>query len=230
MSGLTIAIGDIHGYDVALRAVLDQIGPSGSDTVITLGDYVDRGPNSREVLEILIELQGQVHLVPILGNHDEMMLSIWQGDHHLFDDWLHYGGAATLESYGLTTLDGVPEHHIRFLQECRTYLETPTHIFLHANYIENRPLSEQDVFTLRWESLRQRLPGPHRSGKKAIVGHTAQRNFEILDLGYLVCIDTCCYGGGWLTALDVESGQVWQADAQGRTRRWVLDSFNTSPG
>lgn len=230
MSRLTVAIGDIHGYDVALCAVLDQIGPTRDDTIVTLGDYVDRGPNSRGVLEILIDLQDRVHLVPILGNHDEMMLSIWEGDRDLFDDWLHYGGAATLQSYDLTTLNGLPEHHIHFLQRCHAYFETPNYMFLHANYVEHRPLGEQDMFTLRWESLRQRLPGPHRSGKKAVVGHTAQRNFEILDLGYLICIDTCCYGGGWLTALDVQSGQVWQADAQGRTRKWVLESLKKDSG
>jgi len=71
---------------------------------------------------------------------------------------------------------------------------------------------------LRWESLKLRQPGPHCSGKTAIVGHTAQRDGEILDLGYLKCIDTCCYGEGWLTALDVDSGQVWQADKEGRMR------------
>ncbi|MGQ9503738.1 MAG: metallophosphoesterase family protein [Thermogutta sp.] len=224
MKERTIAIGDIHGYDVALRAILEKICPTQRDTIITLGDYVDRGPGSREVIEGLIELQNHTHLVPILGNHDEMMLSIWEGSHEFFDDWLHYGGAATLASYNTATLENIPKEHILFLQQCRVFFETDHHLFVHANYEETSPLSEQDTFTLRWKSLRQRLPGPHISGKKAIVGHTAQRNFEIFDVGYLLCIDTCCYGGGWLTALDVVSGHVWQADADGRTREWVLES------
>ena len=59
-------------------------------------------------------------------------------------------------------------------------------------------------------------PGPHDSGKTVIVGHSRlRRSGEILDLGHLFCIDTFCYGGGWLTALDVKTGEVWQAD-QGR--------------
>jgi serine/threonine protein phosphatase 1 len=74
------------------------------------------------------------------------------------------------------------------------------------------------VFARRWLSLRDWVPPPHVSGKTAIVGHTAQRSGEILDLGYLKCIDTWCYGGGWLTALEVNTGQVWQADAQGNLR------------
>ena len=55
-------------------------------------------------------------------------------------------------------------------------------------------------------------PSPHVSGKRAIVGHSSQKSGEILDLGHLVCIDTYCYGGGWLTALDVDTDEVWQVE------------------
>jgi serine/threonine protein phosphatase 1 len=72
---------------------------------------------------------------------------------------------------------------------------------------------------LRWESLRNHQPGPHYSGKPAVVGHTAQKDGEILDLGHLKCIDTYCYGGYWLTALDVLSGRIWQADPGGQLRK-----------
>ena len=72
--------------------------------------------------------------------------------------------------------------------------------------------------TLLWDSLKMRQPGPHCSGKTGIVGHASQKSGEILDLGYVVCIDTWCYGEGWLTALDVESRQVWQVDKRGEGR------------
>jgi serine/threonine protein phosphatase 1 len=62
------------------------------------------------------------------------------------------------------------------------------------------------------------MPPPHYSGKKAIVGHTPQVSGEILDVDYLACIDTCCYGGGWLTAIDVDSGRQWQANQDGQLR------------
>jgi serine/threonine protein phosphatase 1 len=62
-------------------------------------------------------------------------------------------------------------------------------------------------------------PGPHESGKTVIVGHTSQKNGEILDLGHVKCIDTFCCGGGWLTALDVHTHEVWQADREGKMRR-----------
>jgi serine/threonine protein phosphatase 1 len=80
-------------------------------------------------------------------------------------------------------------------------------------------MGEQAGAALRWESLRYSAPGPHASGKVVVVGHTSQKGGEVLDLGHLICIDTCCYGGGWLTALDVRTGEVWQADRNGERRR-----------
>jgi serine/threonine protein phosphatase 1 len=62
------------------------------------------------------------------------------------------------------------------------------------------------------------MPPPHQSGKKAVVGHTPQISGDILDLGHLVCIDTYCYGDGWLTALDVDSGEVFQTNRDGQVR------------
>ena len=67
--------------------------------------------------------------------------------------------------------------------------------------------------------VRRGVPGPHVSGKRVVAGHTSQKNGKILNLGHLVCIDTYCYGGGWLTALDVHHGVVWQVDSRGVERR-----------
>ena len=111
----------------------------------------------------------------------------------------------------------IPAEHLRFLKGCRDYFETVRHIFAHAYYEPDRPLHEQRWGGLRWASLPM-TPKPHCSGKGATVGHTPQRSGEILDLGFLKCIDTFCHGGRWLTALEVNTGQVWQADLQGRLR------------
>ena len=218
MPARTIAIGDIHGCLPALRAVLEAIDPQPDDTIITLGDYVDRGPDSRGVLDELICVQSRCRLIPILGNHDELMLEVCKGRTSLLGEWLLYGGDAAAFSYDGRVPHGVPPEHVEFLRNCRPFHETPTHLFLHANYMAERPMEDQPGTVLRWEALRDRRPGPHFSGKVAIVGHTSQKDGEILDLGYLKCIDTCCYGDGWLTAMDVESGQVWQADKHGRMK------------
>jgi serine/threonine protein phosphatase 1 len=215
----TIAIGDIHGCALALRAILEAVRPRPSDLIVPLGDYVDRGPDSRGVLERMLQLRRECMVVPIMGNHDEMLLQA-RGGHHP-TTWLGVGGLATLASYGAgADLDPaiIPYEHIAFLESCVAFYETETHIFLHASYLPHLPMSEQPSLALYWESLREGVPDPHKSGKTVIAGHTSQRSGEILNLGHLICIDTCCYGGGWLTALDVGSGQVWQADREGRMR------------
>jgi serine/threonine protein phosphatase 1 len=229
MGPRTIAIGDIHGCSRALDALLTAIKPQALDVIVNLGDCVNRGPDSRGVLERLIALERQCKFIPLLGNHDEMLLQLLMdaraGRPRALSNWLRMGGEATLASYGAplgqTTwadLTRIPAEHAAFLERCRAFHETATHIFVHANYDPVLPMNEQPFELLRWESLRGAIPGPHCSGKTVIAGHSSQKTGEILDLGYLVCIDTYCYGGGWLTALDVQTGEVWQTNLQGELR------------
>jgi serine/threonine protein phosphatase 1 len=208
-----------HGCSAALDALLDTIRPRSEDTIVTLGDYINRGPDSRGVLDRLIKLSNQCRLIPLLGNHDQMLLDVRSGKHPVY--WLlDIGGTTTLDSYGRGRgLDLIPDDHYEFLRGCLDYHETDTHIFVHANYFPDIPMSEQHVGMLRWESLRDMTPGPHDSGKTIIAGHTSQKSGEILDLGHLLCIDTYCYGGGWLTARDVKTGELWQANRDGHMRR-----------
>ncbi len=214
----TIAISDIHGCVTALRTLLETLAPASDDLIVPLGDYVDRGPDSRAVIEELLRLESCCKLRPLLGNHEEMMLMVLSGQTGPAS-WLRYGGVDTLDSYGFTgDLSVVPESHREFLRRCLDYVETDEHFFVHANYRADVPLSELDPEVLRWESLEIEMPGPHISGKTAVVGHTADQSGEILDVGYLKCIDTYCYGGQWLTALDVNSGQIWQANDAGQMR------------
>jgi serine/threonine protein phosphatase 1 len=215
----TIAIADIHGCSNALAALLNAIDPKPDDTIVTLGDYVNRGLDSKGVLDLIVNLTKRSRLVPLLGNHDATMLAAFD-DKAAFGMFMEIGGITTLDSYGDSgRLDLVPAEHRAFLRSCRLYYETETHFFVHANYSPLIPLTDQDERILLWLSLRDLVPGPHCSGKIAIVGHTPQIPGEILDLGYLKCIDTGCVNGGWLTALDVESGQVWQVDERRESRQ-----------
>jgi serine/threonine protein phosphatase 1 len=99
VAGRTIAIGDIHGCARALATLLDAIGPAQEDTLVPLGDFIDCGPDSREVLDQLIALSRRCHLVPILGNHEEMLLAAALSSSAL-KEWLFCGGKQTLASYG----------------------------------------------------------------------------------------------------------------------------------
>ena len=209
MTGRVIAVGDIHGCSKAFATLVEAINLRADDTFIGLGDYVDRGPDSKGVLDQLIAISRRCRLVPILGNHDQLMLHARDATADL-DEWIYCGGDTALASYGPdATLEQIPREHLQFLETCVPYFETETHFFVHANYEPKLKLDEMDENCLRWRSLRESVPGPHFSGKIAILGHTPQQN--ILDLGYLICLDTgCCYGRK-LTAMDVVSGQVWQA-------------------
>jgi len=224
MAGRTIAIGDIHGCADALAALIDAIAPARDDTVVALGDYIDRGLNSRGVLDQLLTLARRCRLIPLLGNHEEALLDAL-GDKSVLRRWLDLGGPDTLRSYGWTRggprralADWFPQPHLEFLRRCQAYHETATHLFVHAGYVPERDLAEQPGLALRWRVTDPATAVPHGSGKVAIVGHTTQKSGEILDLGFLICIDTNCARGGWLTALDVDNGVVWQANGSGQMR------------
>jgi serine/threonine protein phosphatase 1 len=209
----TIAIGDIHGCSAALAAVLDAVAPTPADTIVTLGDYIDRGPDSRGVIAQLIKLKERCQHVALLGNHEIILRDVSEGRAPLAF-WLEAcGGEATLASYG-GALDSIPAEHWEFLNSCRKYYETKTHIFLHANYAPALALDKQPDELLFWMHL-LRIPAPHMSGKQVIVGHTPQRDCQILNAGHVVCIDTWCCGNGCLTAYDVATQAVWQADKSG---------------
>ena len=205
----TVAIGDIHGCSHTLMTILQEVVPQADDTIIPLGHYVDRGIDSKGVLDMLIELSKWCRLVPILGNHDEMMLKS-RDNRSVFRNWMEIGGITALDSYGDTgRISLIPREHFQFLETCVPYFETDTHVFTHANYDSTLPFDQQTNEMLRWRSLRDHVPGPHCSGKTVVVGHTPQD--EVLDLGYLVCIDTGCGCAGKLTAMDIGTGRVWQA-------------------
>ena len=220
--GRTIAIGDIHGCDVALESLVAALGLSGRDRLIMLGDAVDRGPGSRRVVEQLLSLREQCRLVPILGNHEQMLLDAVDGRIAL-PDWLIHGGAETLDSYGKgSALTAIPEEHIEFIRTWGDYYETETHFFAHGNYQHHVPLAQQPWEVMRWRSLSYYTPDPHVSGKIAVLGHTSNKQGQVVNLGHLVCIDTYCHGGGWLTAFDADRGRLWQVSKSGEVRESEL--------
>ncbi|HKI38314.1 MAG TPA: metallophosphoesterase family protein [Gemmataceae bacterium] len=223
----TLAIGDIHGCSQALRALLDRVEPTADDRIITLGDYVDRGPDSYGVIEQLLALHRSSRLIALLGNHEDMMLEARKSDEAL-RGWLDCGGKQALASYSPLGDGGklvdVPDEHWDFLENvCVAWYETDTHIFVHANVYPDLPMDEQPDYMLRWESIGEHNSGPHCSGKVLVCGHTQQRSGLPLNLGHAVCIDTWAYGNGWLTCLDVMTGRLWQANQAGRVRTLWLD-------
>jgi serine/threonine protein phosphatase 1 len=223
----TLAIGDVHGCLTALDTLLGFVRPGPADQLVFLGDYVDRGPDSKGVLNRLLELRRVLDVVCLRGNHEIMMLGARQGR----DDcrfWVACGGAEALESYagpdGVGTLDDIPYDHWHFLERlCVDWYETETRVFVHANLHPDKPLNEQPTEWLHWQPVSERWHRPHGSGKTMICGHTQQRGGVPLRLMKAVCIDTWAYGDGWLTCLDVDTGEYWQANELGQTRTGMLE-------
>jgi serine/threonine protein phosphatase 1 len=223
----TLAIGDIHGCSQALDLLLAQVKLTAADRLVTLGDYVDRGPDSRGVLDRLLRLRTVCEVVSLRGNHEIMMLEA----RNLFGktrSWLGSGGRQTLKSYaeegGEASLDDVPYAHWEFLEEtCVDWHETEHHFYVHANADPDLPLAEQPSYMLQWERLGETRP--HCSGKVMICGHTPQKSGLPLHRGHAICLDTGVYRGGWLTCLDVVGGRFWQANEKGEKRTSRIDLF-----
>lgn len=211
----TIVIGDIHGCVKALHGLIDAIQPRTDDRLIFLGDYVDRGPDSKGVIDLLLQLQQQCQTVFLLGNHEIMFRGALAG--LPIQPWLLSGGRQTITSYG-GLLENVSGQHIDFLHGCVPYYETEKHLFVHANYLHDLPLCEQPEQTLFWEHLTSRIPQPHASGKHVYLGHTPQPGGKVGYYQYFTCLDTCCFGGYWLSAMDVETGELWQFSREGHFR------------
>jgi len=211
-----LAIGDVHGCARALEALLEAVAPTPADVVVALGDYVNKGHDVRGVLAALRRLARATTLVPLLGNHDEQFLcALTEPD----DLYLRSFGRRALDSYGLDSQRYLefPSEDRSFLAACEPSYETEAHLFVHANADPSRGLGEQDPHMLRYTRL-DPGQGPHGSGKTLICGHSAQVDGRILDLGHAVGIDTYACGGQWLTCLDVQSGQLWQANENGEQR------------
>lgn len=223
MSNRLFAIGDIHGCNLALRALIEAIDPRPDDTIVVLGDVIDWGPDSRGCVQQLIDLSTRCQFILVRGNHEEMLYAALESQSEL-RYWLNFGGDETLKSYPYRGGDDfIDREHVRFLKShARDYYETDEFIFVHASYDPNKPMAEQSNTTLQWEHIQPERMRPHYSGKTVLAGHTPQTSGEPLDLGFLKVIDTDCSCGGWLTALEVRSGNLLQSDQKRNIRKHPL--------
>lgn len=201
-----IAIGDIHGCAETLNVLLGTLDPDGDDRIVFVGDYVDRGPDSRRVIDIVLELRQSVPCVFLRGNHEALMLDYL--DHRVFEPWRANGGLDTLESYVDDERNTViPDEHERFLRETRLYHEEDDYCFVHAGlrpeYSVAKNLERNDEGVFLWE--RSHLKAPRLNWEKTVVcGHTPVT--EPINQDQLINVDTGCVyhnrrGYGRLTAV-----------------------------
>lgn len=232
-----IAFGDIHGCSEALKTLLNAVNPTQYDTLIFLGDYIDRGSNSKAVLDIIIDLKSKCNVIALLGNHEAMMCDAFlQEDgkkrQQMIWAWYNNGGVSTLTSYNYNfdnllnvELDSKPsdlslpadlEAHLAFISTLPTYHITDTHIFVHATPYPDQDIEEQLKSSLIWRRASDtdaEYNYTHKSGKTIVSGHTAQQDGIPLALSDKnIIIDTGSVWSGWVTAMDITNNYFIQAN------------------
>ncbi|MCR5876529.1 serine/threonine protein phosphatase [Phenylobacterium sp. J426] len=237
-AGRLIAVGDIHGRNDLLRPLLDVIGElvrgSRRSAVVFLGDYVDRGPDSRGVIDSLLAFRrvAGCEVRFLRGNHDDTVLN-FLADPAAGPTWIDYGGGATLESYGapLPSARGdeagwaatraafaelLPGEHRAFFEELEYCAEYGDYFFAHAGARPGVPLEDQSAQDLMWirdSFLRAKFVWP----KTIVHGHTPEEKAVVSHRR--IGLDTGAYATGRLTAAVIEDDgcRLWQAvAAQGR--------------
>lgn len=211
------AIGDIHGCLGKLRELLALLPyRPGHDRLVFLGDYIDRGPDSAKVLDLLCALREQdPGTVTLLGNHEYLLLEYHRtGDPALLPYLRRMGIDATLKSYGVHTGFGLqslaflPAAHRKFLEELQLYWQNETYIFVHAGLEAGLPLTEQDATTC-CEARDSFISSDYDFGKKVIFGHTG---FELpLVTANKIGIDTGAAHGNLLTAVELPGENFYHA-------------------
>ncbi|MEJ0067086.1 MAG: metallophosphoesterase family protein [Caulobacteraceae bacterium] len=176
----TYAVGDIHGRLDLLQAAIETIARhagAGRGRLVFLGDYIDRGPDSRRVIEVLMYLQRQWSVVCLKGNHEALMIqAVHQPERAILKRWLDNGGGATLQSYGVDPdgdlAAGVPSDHIRWMTRLPLTTADPHRIFVHAGLLPRTTMHRQKEQTLLW--IRERFLSARPADFEAHVvhGHT----------------------------------------------------------
>jgi serine/threonine protein phosphatase 1 len=200
-----IAIGDIHGCARSMEAILDKLEPYFDRTFIFVGDYIDRGPSSKEVVDLLIDFAESVDCIFLRGNHEQMLLDAFQkGDVRL---WMMNGGRTTLQSYDVSVESPeLPADHMAFYKDTQLYYDTDDYFFVHAGISPGKTIAqsledEDEMHEFLWErSHLNAFETPWE--KKVVFGHTPRAEPLVKDK--MIGIDTGCVyssrGYGKLTA------------------------------
>ena len=201
------AIGDIHGDIEKLNAILARIRPNPKDTIVFLGDYIDRGQYSYEVIERLIGFK-DCSVIFLMGNHEKMLLDAINAEDD-YDSavkqnrWAINGGNATIQSYKDNGFDTIPDSHKDFFLNLKLYAETDNFIFTHATPKMDKLINESTELDLLWRRPTKGTMADykHCSGKTLVCGHTNMKTAFIANS--LIIIDTGCGKGGKLSAINL---------------------------
>ena len=200
--GRFIAITDIHGELRKLESVLSKIDVRQDDTFVFLGDYIDRGPDSKGVVEKVIEISEQYKTITLIGSHEYALLHADKDDYYHYLFW-NYGGPATVKSYG-GRFENILAIHGDFFRSLKFYHLTDDYLFVHAGIDPRYSLDEQcetDLVYIRSAFYNR----PHNLSQKIIFGHTEFDAPLVQD--DKICIDLGCgkYKNAKLCALILDN-------------------------
>ncbi len=227
------AIGDIHGRLDLLEELLAKIHaelqrhPAQKTLLVFVGDFIDRGPSSAQVIERLRNYsRASIQPVFLLGNHEEVMLRILRGESQLITKWLWFGGAACLESYGVDPAglkhlneaealklirSAIPVAHVEFIERFDDSCRFGDYLFVHAGIRPGVDLEQQSQSDIRW--IRDPfLLDDSDHGFVVVHGHTIAE--EVEQRPNRIGIDTGAYRTGVLTALAIEGSDRWLLDTR----------------
>lgn len=177
------AIADIHGGNKTFRALLDTISMKHDDRLYLLGDYVDRGNDSKGVLDTILGLLDAGYDVrPVRGNHDDMMLRTYTGVHDEFSEyWLNGWGNETLKSFAISTIDKLPTRYATFLDSLPYCYRDEQYFFVHAglNLNKNDPVAESKPIQMLWGEGKGIETAKKRYGYTLVTGHKVRTLPEI---------------------------------------------------
>jgi serine/threonine protein phosphatase 1 len=216
----TFAIADIHGCCRTFRRLLfDVLRLEKSDTLYLLGDYIDRGPDSKGVIASIMEMQATGYDVrPVRGNHEHLLLrSLQMPLYERLAEWLDNGGYTTLNSYGVAHPQDIPFEHRQFLESLPLYYATDTHIFAHAglDFSLDEPLSDKGEQSMLWKRSGE-VDESKLAGRILVSGHTPLSLSSIkrsLTSSHIRLDNGCVYADelpemGNLVALELDSGRM----------------------
>lgn len=228
----TLVISDIHGALDLFESLLKKIDYNAKqDQLILLGDYVDRGPKAKEVLDKVIELHAEGAIV-LKGNHEDMMIKAMLGnDARAWKHWAHQnGGGDTLKSYGFTEADYmVPDgvaftkpnlhseklsEHLTFIQQLDPLIEWEGYIFAHAGIHPEQTIVETDPYLFMW--IREVFHENYAGKQTVIFGHTPTKYLHKDPLNHtvyfgdnhIIGIDGAAVYGGQLNCLELPAQTV----------------------
>lgn len=213
-------VGDLHGCPdepaVLLQHIEEDEGLSRDDLVVFLGDYIDRGPDSKAVIDLMLDFKVRFPQTRFLkGNHEDMMLDFLGFGGNLGQAFLYNGGIETIQSYGISVfapptemVSALPPKHFKFFRDLESVIAVGDFVCVHAGLNPNTALEAQtdnDVYWIRDEFLNH----PHQFGKTVVFGHTPHQELFV-HLPYKLGLDTGLVFGNKLSCVELSSGKVYQ--------------------